>query len=236
MQTFTPYADFEQSLRTLDLRRLGKQRVEVIQIVRALTVPGYAWSSHPAVLMWKGYEEALGRYGLTSCKVWTERGFGDSCAATITADLRAAGIAEIRSYEELKTADALPPWLFDESVQRSHRSSLLRKDPEHYGPLFPPDTPRDLDYVWPVRSAAVIERELRREENDRRRAQRTAEKLVRDLERAHKKRSEAARRGWKTRAAKAKREAERMREEAGQAPADEFEPVHQSDREDNPTM
>ena len=236
MQTFTPYADFEQSLRTLDLRRLGKQRVEVIQIVRALTVPGYAWSSHPAVLMWKGYEEALGRYGLTSCKVWTERGFGDSCAATITADLRAAGIAEIRSYEELKTADALPPWLFDESVQRSHRSSLLRKDPEHYGPLFPPDTPRDLDYVWPVRSPAVIERELRKEENDRRRAQRTAEKLVRDLERAHKKRSEAARRGWKTRAAKAKREAERMREEAGQAPADEFEPVHQSDREDNPTM
>ena len=31
MQTFTPYADFEQSLRTLDTKRLGKQRVEVIQ-------------------------------------------------------------------------------------------------------------------------------------------------------------------------------------------------------------
>jgi hypothetical protein len=94
MQTFTPYSDFEESLRTLDLKRLGKQRVEVIQIVRALTVPGYAWSSHPAVLMWKGYEEALGRYGLIAYKVWTERGFGDSCAATIAADLRAAGIAE----------------------------------------------------------------------------------------------------------------------------------------------
>jgi hypothetical protein len=91
MQTFTPYADFEESLRALDVKRLGKQRVEVIQIVRALTMPGYAWSSHPAVLMWKGYEEALGRYGLTSCEVWTERGFGDSCAATIAADLRAAG-------------------------------------------------------------------------------------------------------------------------------------------------
>jgi hypothetical protein len=157
MQTFTPYSDFEESLRTLDLKRLGKQRVEVIQIVRALTVPGYAWSSHPAVLMWKGYEEALGRYGLIACKVWTERGFGDSCAATIAADLRAAGIAEIRSYQELAANDALPPWLFDEAVQLSHRSSLLRKDPEHYGPLFPPDTPRDLDYIWPVRSAAVIE-------------------------------------------------------------------------------
>jgi hypothetical protein len=214
MQTFTPYADFEQALRALDLKRLGKQRVEVIQIVRALTVPGYAWSSHPAVLMWKGYEEALGRYGLTACDVWTERGFGDSCAATITADLRTAGIAEIRSYEELRSADALPPWLFDEAVQLSHRSSLLRKDPEHYGPLFPPDTPRDLDYVWPVRSPAVIERELRKEENARRRAQRTAEKLVRELERARKKRSQAAKQGWKTREAKARREAERRREEA----------------------
>src|ERR671913_2447796 len=122
MQTFTPYSDFEATARALDTKRLGKQRVEVIQIVRALTVPGYAWSSHPAVLMWKAYEEALGRYGLTSCQVWTERGFGDSCAATITADLRAAGIAEIRSYEELKTADALPPWLFDEAVQLGHRS------------------------------------------------------------------------------------------------------------------
>ena len=36
MQTFTPYSDFEESLRALDLKRLGKQRVEVIQIVRAL--------------------------------------------------------------------------------------------------------------------------------------------------------------------------------------------------------
>jgi Pyrimidine dimer DNA glycosylase len=216
MQTFTPYSDFEKSLRTLDLKRLGKQRVEVIQIVRALTVPGYAWSSHPAVLMWKGYEEALGRFGLTSCEVWTERGFGDSCAATIAADLRAAGIAEIRSYEELAANDALPPWLFDEAVQLSHRSALLRKDAEHYRPLFPPDTPWDLDYVWPVRSSAVIERELRKKQNARRRAQRTAEKLMQDVERVRKKRSAAAKRGWKTRLVKAKREAERLREKAGE--------------------
>ena len=107
-------------------------------------------------------------------------------------DLRAAGIAKIGSYEELAANDALPPWLFDEAVQLSHRSSLLRKDPEHYGPLFPPDTPRDLDYVWPVRSPAVIERELRKEENVRRRAQQTAEKLVQEMERGRKKRSAAA--------------------------------------------
>jgi hypothetical protein len=202
VQTFTPYADFEQSLRTLDQRRLGKQRVEVIQIVRALTVPGYAWSSHPAVLMWKGYEEALGRYGLTSCAIWVESGFGDTCAATIVDDLQAAGIGPIRRYHELAADGALPPWLFDEAVQRSHRSALLRKDPEHYGPLFPPDTPLDLEYVWPVRSPAVIERQRRREENARRRAERAAEKMAQGTERARKRRSAAARRGWQTRRAR----------------------------------
>ena len=212
MQTFVPYADFENTMRTLDNKRLGKQRVEVIQIVRALTVTGYAWSSHPAVLMWKGYEEALGRYGLTACAVWTERGFGDSCAATIVADLQAVGVRSIRDYAELAADDALPSWLFDEAVQLSHRSSLLRKDPEHYGPLFP-GTPTDLDYFWPVRSPAVVERELRKEENARRRQQRTAERLVRELDRARKRRSEAAKRGWKTRAAR--NAADRVRAAAG---------------------
>ena len=171
MQTFTPYSDFSASLAVLDQKRLGKQRVEVIQIIRALTVPGYAWSSHPAVLMWKGFEEALGRYGLTACEVWLERGFGDSCAATITADLLAYGISPIRSYTQLAAADALPSWLFDEEVQRSHRSALVRKDPEQYRPAFG-DVPDDLPYVWPVRSPAVIDRELRKEENIRRRQQR----------------------------------------------------------------
>ena len=81
------------------------------------------------------------------------------------------------------------------------KRTLLRKDPTHYTPLFP-GTPDDLDYVWPVRSPAVVERELRKEENARRRQLRTAERLVRELDRARKRRSEAARRGWQTRAAR----------------------------------
>ena len=85
MQTFLPYADFEQSARSLDTKRLGKQRVECIQVLRGLTVPGYGWRHHPAVKMWRGCEEALGRYALTCCDVWTGLGFGDTCAATIVA-------------------------------------------------------------------------------------------------------------------------------------------------------
>ena len=150
MQTFLPYADFERSARALDQKRLGKQRVETIQIIRALTRDKYGWAHHPAVLMWRGYEEALGRYGLTNVEVWKEMGFADTCADTMRADLAAVGISHIRTVRELAAAGALPPWLGSEAFHRSHRSALLRKDPEHYRPLFG-DVPDDLECVWPVR-------------------------------------------------------------------------------------
>ncbi|HEX6515452.1 MAG TPA: MSMEG_6728 family protein [Nocardioidaceae bacterium] len=153
MQTFLPYPDFERSARALDDRRLGKQRVECIQVLRGLLRPGYGWRHHPAVKMWKGHEEALGRYALTCCEVWTARGFADTCAATIRADLREHGITRVRRQGELAAAGALPPWLGSEDFHRSHQSALVRKDPAHYRPLFP-DVPDDLEYTWPARRTA----------------------------------------------------------------------------------
>ena len=206
VQTFLPYPDFEQSARVLDLKRLGKQRVETIQIVRALTRPTYGWANHPAVLMWKGYEEALGRYGLTCCEVWTERGFGDTCAVTIAADLRTFGIDAMRTQAELAAGEALPPWLGQERVHLSHRSALVRKDPERYRALFP-DVPDDLPYAWPVRSQAVIDAERRSAENRARRQQRAVEKLRLEAERQRRRRSRAAKKAWQTRRANAARPA-----------------------------
>lgn len=200
MQTFLPFPDFEASARDLDPKRLGKQRVEVIQVVRALTVPGYGWANHPATLMWRGFEEALGRYGLTCCEVWLDLGFGDTCATTITADLRTAGVPVVRSQAELADAGALPPWLGDVDLHQSHRSALVRKDPGFYRPLFS-DVPDDLPYVWPVRSDAVVEAERRRAENAARREQRAAQRLVEEAERARRRRSRAAKKGWRTRRA-----------------------------------
>jgi hypothetical protein len=198
VQTFLPYADFAASARVLDRKRLGKQRVETIQVVRALTVPGYGWANHPAALMWRGFEEALGRYGLACCDAWTELGFGDTCAATIAADLRSAGVGALRHQPELAAAGALPPWLGDPDLHRSHQSALVRKDPEHYRVHFP-DVPDDLPYVWPVRSPAVVEAERRRHENAVRREQRAAERLIADAERARRRRSRAAKKAWETR-------------------------------------
>ncbi|WP_375424265.1 MSMEG_6728 family protein [uncultured Friedmanniella sp.] len=203
MQTFLPYRGFEASARALDAKRLGKQRVEVIQIVRALTVPGYAWKQHPAVLMWQGYEEALGRYGLVMCDVWLELGFGDTCAGTIAADLETFGIPEIRSEAALDAAGALPPWVADEAVRQSHQSALVRKDPEFYRRHFP-DVRPDIDYVWPVRSAAVVQREERQRENAVLRQQRAEQKILDELAKAKRKRSASAKKAARTRAANAK--------------------------------
>ncbi|MBB2910506.1 hypothetical protein FHS43_001769 [Streptosporangium becharense] len=150
MQTFLPYPDFAGTARVLDPRRLGKQRVETLQVLRALTVPGYGWRHHPAVRMWAGYEEALVRYGLEVCGQWCSTGRADTCAGTLARELaERCGISVPRSQPQLETAAELPPWLGDDDLHRSHRSALLRKDPGFYGPLFG-DEPADLPYVWPV--------------------------------------------------------------------------------------
>lgn len=149
MQTFLPYADFERSAAVLDDRRLGKQRVEVLQVMRALTRPGHGWRHHPAVRMWRGHEEALAAYGAAICGEWVRRGHADTCEAKIGADAAVAGVQRVRGQGELAAAGALPPWLGDEALHRSHRSNLVRKDPAHYGPRFG-DVPDDLAYVWPT--------------------------------------------------------------------------------------
>lgn len=54
MQTFLPYPDFEQSAKCLDNRRLGKQRVEVLQLLIALT-SGPIQYFDPIRANWFGY-------------------------------------------------------------------------------------------------------------------------------------------------------------------------------------
>ena len=154
MQTFLPYPDFAQTAAVLDTRRLGKQRVEAMQILRALTRPVYGWKHHPAVLMWQGYEEALGAYAVAICREWCRRGHADTCEVKILDDLAAAAVpVPPRTQAEVSAAGALPPWLGDDAVHRSHQSALLRKDPEWYATKFG-DVPDDLPYVWPVRHVA----------------------------------------------------------------------------------
>ena len=141
MQTFLPYASFTESAASLDRQRLGKQRVETLQILTALTTPNYGWQNHPAVRMWRGHEQALFRYQAAVCGEWLNRGYKDTCYGKSI---------EILAQADLPADRGLPEWLGDGELHRSHRSNLLRKNATHYASLFEAGLPDDLPYVWPV--------------------------------------------------------------------------------------
>jgi hypothetical protein len=156
MQTFLPYDDFQRSAESLDSPRLGKQRVETLQILRALELPEYGWSNHPAVRMWRGFTRALVLYGLVCARVWTQRGHADTTESQIA---EFAPEMMQASQDGLRRRGMLPPWLGDEALHLSHRSKLLTKDPAYYRPHFT-DAPTGLDYFWPP---AAVDPPLRAE-------------------------------------------------------------------------
>lgn len=140
MQTFLPYKSFIKSASVLDNKRLGKQRVEVLQILKTLTGESKGWQNHPAVKMWKGYEGALAYYGYVVCQEWKSRGFKDSCEEKIK-DLA------VRSFNY--ESGSFPEWLGNEDFHNSHKSNLLRKDKEFYS-KYEWNITDDLPYIWPV--------------------------------------------------------------------------------------
>jgi len=131
MQTFLPYPDFEASLRVLDYRRLGKQRLEALQLIRAISGETVGWIRHPAAAMWRGYLNALKQYHNIAIEEWIRRGYRNNMPK-----------------KRIRGKIVYPPWLGNEAFHASHRSNLLRKDREHYG-AFGWTEPDNLPYLWP---------------------------------------------------------------------------------------
>ena len=68
----------ERSAKALDNKRLGKQRVEALQILRANLGLTKGWRNHPAAVMWRGHEGYLYLYTNAMCMEWRQRGFVDN--------------------------------------------------------------------------------------------------------------------------------------------------------------
>lgn len=137
MNTFLPYPVYGDCAKVLDRQRLGKQRVEVLQILKALTAQSGGWRNHPAVLMWRGCRNALVKYGVAICDEWIRRGYKDSCREKILA------------FDAPTETKIHPSWMGSEAFHAAMRSNLLRKDPTWYG-QFGWSEPPDLPYVWPL--------------------------------------------------------------------------------------
>ena len=161
MNTLLPYRDFVISARLLDVKRLGQQRMDCKTILAALTVGEYKCLachthykirekpqcmcggklvkvplySHPAVEMWKGYEDSLKCYSSVICHEWIDRGYKDNLLQRF----------------KYKGEPTPPPWLGYEPFHLSHRSNLVRKNSRYYRVIFGFDTPDHLPFHWPTR-------------------------------------------------------------------------------------
>lgn len=139
MQTFLPYASFARSAEVLDRERLGKQRSEVLQILKALDRKRRGikagWQSHTAVKLWEPFPELLIPYGKTICREWMMWGYNDTTLNKIARFERVFGAVNV---------DSAP---FSEALYASHRAALLEKLPAHYGTFGWNEIPK-IDYVW----------------------------------------------------------------------------------------
>lgn len=134
MQTFVPEITFEEIAKSLDYRRLGKQRVECLQILRANLGITDGWRNHPASKMWRNSPAGLCAYGVAMCAEWIARGYKDTCTEKMIALIE-------------PNAEDLPSWWGRTDIIESHRSNLIRKYPEFYRPRWA-ETPDNLPYVW----------------------------------------------------------------------------------------
>lgn len=135
-----PYGSYVRSAQVLDDKRLGKQRVEAIQILHALHKQT-GWANHPATKMWEGYERSLVDYLSAVCSEWVSRGFKNTKCSEHLYLLR----------DQYKRSDnVVPHWVGDAEFHMSHRAKLQWKNPAHYRPIFRlGDIHEEPTYVWP---------------------------------------------------------------------------------------
>lgn len=111
MQTFLPFADFEQSAMSLDKKRCLKQVVEAGQIINTLEGRSRGWRHHPAVRMWVGHVGLL-------CEYYNV--FYDVCV-----ELHGIQFNKLSKFDI--AGGSIPWWLGHDPFHYSHRCNLLRK-------------------------------------------------------------------------------------------------------------
>ena len=145
LQTWLPYPNYAESAHVLDTKRLSKQRTNVLEILDVLHEVNQQskFYEHPVIEMWRGYEPQLCEYGLVVCEEYKSRGHLEKCSARVSWHLDCATSGEFTMNK--------PPWFGHPGIHVSHRSALLRKDPDYYWRFFS-GIPDDLPMIWPTAS------------------------------------------------------------------------------------
>ena len=144
MQTFLPYSDYFETVKCLDNKRLGKQRVEAKQILELLLDPEKEsrWRNHPAVKLWDEYEFDLFDYGLVMCDEWSKRGYVDNVRSWFLQHL-----VLVKTKCKYMSHKQMYRRFISNDFHASHRAALLYKDSIHYSQFGWKETP-EIKYVW----------------------------------------------------------------------------------------
>ena len=130
MQTFLPYKDFDKSAHALDSKRLNKQILEGYQIMIVLMSddPKAGWRNHPAVKMWRGFENTLFDYILAMIREADRRG--------IKTDKNKDNLINLRVRTISRWGNGIPEWYNNKTIMKrvttTHKANLYRKDDIYY--------------------------------------------------------------------------------------------------------
>ncbi len=182
MQVFVPSSSVRESVRVLDNRRLGKQRVETYQIVMNILGVGpgerpvYKRDGSPKLKPnGKPVTEWDGTFHDRPPKGWSSHpaviAWRENVGSLLIYQAHTCIEWEARGYRDTcwqKTRLAveyrypgkifgpkMPDWWGDESVHSSHRAALLYKEPEWYSQFGWTETPA-YEYVWPTSTGVLV--------------------------------------------------------------------------------
>lgn len=168
MQTFLPYPNIIQSAQCLDNKRLGKQRVEALQILKAINQGleiAFIWDwddngkEYKKLLWFKSLDSGDGIiktpwFNHPCIKMW--KGFTDALEHYMNLCIQEWERRKFKNNMLMcigklrypKRVRIMPPWFGNRDFHDSHKSNLLRKMPEHYS-KFGWQVSNNLPYIWP---------------------------------------------------------------------------------------
>ena len=152
-----PYTKYHKVAKILDYRRLGKQRVEGMQIYNILSgkqkTNGYR--NHPINKMWKGYEASLAEYTNAMITEWISRGYKNTMEYIKCCDYLIISEGNnlfhyipSGNFPPIPYEHSKPSWVYDRKVRISHQSNLLRKDWDYYSKQFGTHIGTNHSYIW----------------------------------------------------------------------------------------
>lgn len=123
-----PYEDMQANALVFDDDLLRMECRASAVFLKALRGEAPGWQRHSTTKLWQGHEEALACYGMFMAQELHFRRLG--------------GVEEGHIIRQLMPGAGdwlpeMPEWVGCLDIHVSHRSFLVAKNPNHYGPQFP---------------------------------------------------------------------------------------------------